>query len=325
MESSKFAPLGKSASALGFGCASVGSRYGRRESLRAMATAFDAGVSYFDVARSYGYGEAEAIVGQFIRDKRDRVVVASKFGVDPPKSSSALRLAKGVARKVFALAPRLRSIAAPSLGGQFTPRRFDVAGMRRSVETTLRQLRTERVDVLHIHDGTRDALEDDALFRALEDLVVAGKVGCLGMTGERATVLEGVRRRPSLRVAQYAHELFAPRGALPERPEGVATVVHHPFGGGAGIARLRTVVERLAKDDSAPDGLRRRLRETARDEAIAAIAFASARRADLASVVLTAMFTPTHMAANARASASASFSDDEWGFVERALLDDAPR
>ena len=81
-----------------FGCASVGGRVGPRASVRAMEFAFDQGVSGFDVARSYGYGDAERILGGFLRGKRDRCVVVSKAGIqsmrpDQVFNSSSRRLA----------------------------------------------------------------------------------------------------------------------------------------------------------------------------------------------------------------------------------------
>jgi aryl-alcohol dehydrogenase-like predicted oxidoreductase len=285
-----------------------------------MSAAYDAGVTYFDVARSYGYGDAEAILGRFIRDKRDRVIVASKFGIEPPKRSLVRRIAMAAGRRVFAIAPGLRSMAAPALGTQAVARRFDTNQMKRSVETTLRQLATDRVDVLLIHDCTPDALEDDELFRALEELVTSGKVACIGASGERATAAHGLRRRPSLRVVQFRHELIGPHRAPPLGSESVATVVHHPFGGEAGVARLKEVVARASRDSSAPEGLGRRLRLLPEDEAIASIAFSSAWRFDRASVVLTAMFTPRHIEANARASSSVGqYSETEWSYLERLL------
>ena len=48
-------------SRLGFGCAPLGSRYSKREALRALELAYDSGITYVDVARAYGHGEAEAI------------------------------------------------------------------------------------------------------------------------------------------------------------------------------------------------------------------------------------------------------------------------
>ena len=53
-------------SVLGFGCAALMGRVGRRDSLAALAAAQDAGINFFDTARSYGYGESEALLGQFL-------------------------------------------------------------------------------------------------------------------------------------------------------------------------------------------------------------------------------------------------------------------
>jgi aryl-alcohol dehydrogenase-like predicted oxidoreductase len=58
--------LGRNVSVLGFGCASLGSRIGARPGLLALEQAFDAGISWYDVAPSYGDGNAEAILGNFL-------------------------------------------------------------------------------------------------------------------------------------------------------------------------------------------------------------------------------------------------------------------
>src|ERR1044071_4193761 len=55
--------------ALGFGCAALPIAHRRARSL--LACAFEHGVRHFDVARKYGNGEAEKILGDFLRDKRD--------------------------------------------------------------------------------------------------------------------------------------------------------------------------------------------------------------------------------------------------------------
>ena len=59
-----------SASRIGFGCASLGSRIDSRSGLRALSDAFDRGVNWFDLAPSYGNGQAEAIFSQFLEGRR---------------------------------------------------------------------------------------------------------------------------------------------------------------------------------------------------------------------------------------------------------------
>ena len=70
-------------SCLGFGCASLGSRVGEAPGLRALEAAFDAGVTWLDLAPLYGAGRAEEIAGRFLKGRRDAVQVCSKVGLAP--------------------------------------------------------------------------------------------------------------------------------------------------------------------------------------------------------------------------------------------------
>ena len=70
-------------SCLGFGCASLGSRVGEAPGLRALDAAFDAGVTWLDLAPLYGGGRAEEIAGRFLKGRRDTVQVCSKVGLAP--------------------------------------------------------------------------------------------------------------------------------------------------------------------------------------------------------------------------------------------------
>src|SRR5260370_42247123 len=108
MEYVRLAPGLTPSSRLGFGCGSVMGRIGRAASLRAIAAALDAGISHFDAARLYGYGEAEALLGEAVRGRRDRLVIASKFGLAAPRASVAPRGLKPIAPKIVAAVPGLR-------------------------------------------------------------------------------------------------------------------------------------------------------------------------------------------------------------------------
>jgi aryl-alcohol dehydrogenase-like predicted oxidoreductase len=79
-------------SALGLGCWAIGGTFyldGRAdgyghvddaESIRAIQTAIDLGVTFFDTSDAYGTGHSEHILGQAVRHRRDEVVLATKFG-----------------------------------------------------------------------------------------------------------------------------------------------------------------------------------------------------------------------------------------------------
>ena len=75
---------------LGFGCSSLTS-VGQKQALRLLESAFDSGIRHFDTARYYGYGEAEGILGGFLKSYRGQVTVTTKFGIDPPRRTSALQ------------------------------------------------------------------------------------------------------------------------------------------------------------------------------------------------------------------------------------------
>jgi aryl-alcohol dehydrogenase-like predicted oxidoreductase len=92
---------------LGFGCSSLTS-VGRKQALRLLESAFDAGIRHFDTARYYGYGEAEGILGSFLKSCREQLTVTTKFGIDPPRRTSSLRIALGVGRQILRLVPSAR-------------------------------------------------------------------------------------------------------------------------------------------------------------------------------------------------------------------------
>jgi aryl-alcohol dehydrogenase-like predicted oxidoreductase len=67
MQTVALGTTGRSTTRLGFGCSSVMGSLNRRDSLRMLASAFDAGIRHFDVAPMYGYGEAEVCLGEFLK------------------------------------------------------------------------------------------------------------------------------------------------------------------------------------------------------------------------------------------------------------------
>ena len=106
------ANLEGAASVVGMGCASLGSRVGRREGLKALDRAFDVGITWFDVAPSYGDAEAETILGEFVRGRRDKVQICTKVGIRPARTSFAMRAAKPILRSAVDAVPMLRKYVA---------------------------------------------------------------------------------------------------------------------------------------------------------------------------------------------------------------------
>lgn len=90
--------------AVGFGCNSILSE-GRSKALRLLATAFDAGVRHFDIARSYGTGEAEGILGAFLKNRRSQVTITTKFGIQPVTQTMLMRAGIHCVRQLGRVAP----------------------------------------------------------------------------------------------------------------------------------------------------------------------------------------------------------------------------
>ena len=119
------------------------------ESVRMIQTAIDAGINFIDTADIYSRGESEQIVGKALKNRRDEVVLATKFGLSTPSR----------------------------------PDENDCGGsaryIARAIEASLRRLGTDYVDLYQMHRPDPHTELDETL-AALSDLVRAGKVRAFG-------------------------------------------------------------------------------------------------------------------------------------------------
>ena len=140
---------------LALGTAPMMGRVSRRRSLQALDHAWTAGIRHFDTARSYGWGQAEGVLGKFLRGrKRGEFHVVTKCGIFPQKHSPLLGAARSAARAVLALAPALRgSVRRAASAASFQPVHVaDVATLKESLTTSLEQLGLTYVDTLLLHN-----------------------------------------------------------------------------------------------------------------------------------------------------------------------------
>jgi len=164
-------------SPLGFGCAPIMGKVGKSQALRSMSFAFDLGVTHFDVARSYGFGRAEQVVGQFLQGRRDKVTITSKFGVVPPTLSLRTKAMIPIARTVATLFPQLKARLKRKSGQLLAERRFDVAFAQQCLNQSLFELATDYIDIYLIHEPDAALLTNpEQIARFLEDNVNAGKI-----------------------------------------------------------------------------------------------------------------------------------------------------
>lgn len=190
---------------IGLGCGDLG-KPGKDELDHVLGYAFDHGVNFYDTAEMYAGGESEATLGRFFEGRRDQIVLATKLSV----------------------------VRTPD-------RRHDPAAtlkhLPEAVDSSLRRLRTDWIDVYQLHNPPMSVLEDDALFEALDRLVEQGKLRCYGVSiddgGDALRFLD----RTGSRVVQMILNLFHQAAREPFLPEarrrGAGVVVKVPMAGGS--------------------------------------------------------------------------------------------
>lgn len=147
---------GLTVSTVGLGCNNLGRTGTPTESPKGAATvvkaALDAGITLFDVSDTYGKtaGLSEELLGKALGNKRDDVVVATKFGMDMRGANGQDWGARGSRRYII-----------------------------KAVEASLRRLNTEWIDLYQFHTPDRGTPIDETL-AALDDLVSSGKVRYIG-------------------------------------------------------------------------------------------------------------------------------------------------
>lgn len=202
-------------SALGYGCSGLMRPPTSRERVALLETAFDAGIRHFDTARYYGYGASEGVLGSFVRDagRRDKVTITTKFGIVPPSIGGASRWmwAMGLARRVAALHPAVRQLLGRSANRKVRTGCFDPNSARRSLETSLRELKTEHVDLLLLHEATLMDTREEGLRAFLEDVHKQGKIRAYGIGSDFAHVPDIIADAPEFaRVLQIANGVDHP-------------------------------------------------------------------------------------------------------------------
>jgi aryl-alcohol dehydrogenase-like predicted oxidoreductase len=256
-------PLPQQLSVLGFGGAPLMGRVGRKASLAALDAAFAAGITLFDTARSYGYGESEGILGEFLAGRRDQVVLCTKFGILPADRGGWKRKLKPVAQAAIGVFPQLRQLARRGATGQLVPRQFTPQVLQASLETSLRALRTDFIDLLLVHDADPSVLSNQGLLDALQALKARGIIRMAGVSGGPELLSAVVAARPPvLSAVQFPMDPSRLHLAeLTTRPEarGLLLLANHPFGGADGVAALQQRIRSLAQQPQLPAALREKL------------------------------------------------------------------
>jgi D-threo-aldose 1-dehydrogenase len=184
MDEIELGTSGRPTTRLGFGCGSIMGAMSRRDSLKLLESAYDAGIRHFDVAPRYGYGEAESCLGEFLQHHRGQVTVTTKYGTLPPKKSTLIsvgrRLAVPVIQKLPGIKHRLARAANAATRNKERPS-FTATQAKDSLNRSLAALRTDHIDLWLLHEVQANDLQDDGLLQLLETEVKNGTIGSFGI------------------------------------------------------------------------------------------------------------------------------------------------
>ncbi len=223
MESIALAP-GVTSTRIGFGCAGLMREPSARKRQSLLIEAFDQGITHFDVARMYGLGAAEGELGRFARGRRDRMVIATKFGIEPASAPGQIARLQGPARWLLARYPALRGYVKRRSDTFHPPRHYDAATARASLHTSLRELQTDHVDVLLVHDpAPTDHVDLPGICAFLEEARQAGHLRAWGIAGERHPCIQIKRSLPTTAVLQVRDDILSQTQPFPEDLEPLVT------------------------------------------------------------------------------------------------------
>ncbi len=170
---------------IGIGTAPIGSTPGWRiywgpqdesEAIRTIEAALDLGVNWIDTAPFYGWGEAERIVGKALQGRRDKVYIFTKCGT--------LQNEQGGERE------------------DLSP-----ASIRREVESSLRNLKTDNIDLYQFHDPDPNTPIEES-WAAMQTLIEEGKVRYGGLSNHTIELMERAMTVASITSNQHQYNLL---------------------------------------------------------------------------------------------------------------------
>jgi aryl-alcohol dehydrogenase-like predicted oxidoreductase len=210
--------------AQGLGCMGMSEFYGPGDDAESIATihrALDLGVTLLDTADMYGWGANETLVGQAIRDRREAVVVATKFA----------------------------NVRGPN--GEFLGIRGDADYVREACDASLRRLGVDHIDLYYQHRVDPKVPIEETV-GAMAELVAAGKVRYLGLSEAGSSTIRRAAAVHPITALQSEWSLWSrdiEESVVPTcRELGIGIVAYSPLGRGFLTGRYKST-ESLADND----------------------------------------------------------------------------
>jgi aryl-alcohol dehydrogenase-like predicted oxidoreductase len=307
--------------AVGFGCGSLtGTDLGNAN--RVLQTAFDAGVRHFDTARYYGYGEGEGILGRFLKSRRSEVTISTKFGIEPPRRTTALGVGLYFGRRIVRLLPALRGFLQRGTQSLVKSGAFSAQQAQGSLETSLRELSTDHIDFYLLHDYIVSERPPDELLAFLESSVKAGKIRAFGIGTSFENVLQALQLQPRLcSVLQFQNSVLTRNSDYLPRDNSNRLVITHGALGGSYRSVLTFLEARrdVAKDWAAKLGCDRLDENT-----LSALMLNYAADANPKGLVLFSSRDPVRVSRNVKAVLESDFSPAQIAMFGELVNQESP-
>jgi predicted oxidoreductase len=175
---------GRVTSRVGLGGACLVGGSSLRQSMRIFEAGANAGIRYIDTAPSYGVGTSERVVGTILNREHD-FVIATKVGIARPQMPGVWSHMRTALRPVGRVLPAFKRFATRHAARLSVTGMFEPDQVLASFASSLRELKTDRVDILLLHEPGPEHLTQD-LLHTLDGLINAGQVGLVGSGTERA-------------------------------------------------------------------------------------------------------------------------------------------
>jgi aryl-alcohol dehydrogenase-like predicted oxidoreductase len=214
MEHRTLGKNGPQVSAIGLGCMSLSGVYGQSDDQAGIALvqyAIDRGVDFLDSSDMYGWGHNEQLLGRAIKDRRDRVVLATKFGQVKTASGQGVD-----GRPEYVIA---------------------------ACEASLKRLGVDVIDLYYQH-RVDDKIPIEDTVGAMARLVAQGKVRHLGLSEARPDTIRRAYKIHPIAAVQTEYSLLyrdhAEETLRTTRDLGIAFVAYSPLGRGFLTGSIRT-------------------------------------------------------------------------------------